>query len=88
MSHTGKAPNPAATVPQDRPFRVFISYSHEDVKLVRVIAEVLEKNGMTALYDKKGWQVGAGFPQEIVNFITHAHVFLPLLTKTSLKRPT
>jgi hypothetical protein len=41
---------------------------------------------MVAMYDK-GLQVGAGFPQEIVNFITHAHVFLPLLTRSSLKRP-
>jgi len=86
MSDTGKAPHLAATAPQDRPFRVFISYSHEDVELARVIAQVLEENGMVALYDKTGLQVGTGFPQEIINFITHTHVFLPLLTKTSLKR--
>ena len=86
MPNAGNSLKPAATSPQNLPFRVFISYSHEDADLVRVIAEVLDENGMVALYDKKGLQIGAGFPQEIINFITHAHVFMPLLTRTSLKR--
>lgn len=85
MAEARKAPNLAHS-PEDRPIRVFISYSHEDADAVRIIAEVLEQNGMSALYDKKGLQVGTGFTQEIINFITHAHVFLPLLTKASLKR--
>ncbi len=71
---------------QNRPMRVFICYSHEDADSVRTIAEILQKNGMVALYDKEGLQVGTGFKQEIINFIIHAHVFLPLLTRASLKR--
>jgi hypothetical protein len=31
--------------------------------------------------------VGSGFPQQIINYISHAHIFMPLLTKTALKRP-
>ena len=86
MTRADQRPNLVPTVTSDRRFRVFISYSHEDADLVRVIAEVIEKSGMEAIYDKKGLHVGSGFPAEIIHFIRHAHIFLPLLTQTSLAR--
>jgi hypothetical protein len=86
MSDAGKTKQPGAEPLNDHRLRVFISYSHEDKSLVKTIAKVIKKNGMSAIYVKKGLQVGAGFPGEIIHFISHAHIFLPLLTKTSLKR--
>lgn len=79
----------SAVAPQDgQPLRVFISYSHEDKELVRILAKVIDGNGMESVYDdKKGLQVGTGFKDEIIHFISHAHIFLPLLTKTSARRP-
>jgi hypothetical protein len=86
MPDAGKTKQPSAEPLSDHRLRVFISYSHEDKDLVKTIAKVIKKNGMSAIYVKKGLQVGTGFPAEIIHFISHAHIFLPLLTKTSLKR--
>ena len=88
MSKSGETQRTAAALMNDQRLRVFISYSHEDGEEVKLIANVIEKNGMEAIYDdKKGLQLGAGFRDEIIHLITHAHIFLPLLTETSLKRP-
>ena len=55
---------------------------------MRILSEVIEENGMSALYDdKEGLQVVTGLKEEIIHFISHAHIFLPLLTETSIKRP-
>lgn len=86
MSKSSKT-EPSASDPANDRRRVFISYSHDDKELARTIAAVLKKNGMAALYDKKGMHAGAGFPQQIINFISHTHIFMPLLTKTALRRP-
>ncbi len=78
----------AAAPHNSQQLRVFISYSHEDKELVQILAKVIDGNGMEAIYDdKKGLQVGTGFKEEIIHFISHAHIFLPLLTETSIKRP-
>lgn len=88
MSKSGKTRSTAAASKNDQRLRIFISYSHEDMERVKLIAKVIEKNGMEAIYDdKSGLHVGTGFEDEIIHFITHAHIFLPLLTETSLKRP-
>ena len=88
MSKLNKSRRPAKASRSEQQLRVFISYSHEDREKVRLIAAVIEKNGMEAIYDdKEGLQLGTGFRDEIIHLITHAHIFLPLLTETSLKRP-
>lgn len=88
MSKFGKTQLTASAPMHDQRLRIFISYSHEDVERVKLIARVIEKNGMEAIYDdKSGLHVGTGFKDEIIHFITHAHIFLPLLTEASLKRP-
>jgi hypothetical protein len=63
-------------------YRIFISYSHEDQKLVEGIAEILDKNGLKPMWDKN-FAFGQGFHEQIKNFIAHAHVFMPVLTKTA-----
>ena len=86
MPNANNTEHHAAEPLEDHRLRVFISFSHEDSEKVQIIAEVIENNGMDAIYDKKGLQVGTGFPAEITHFISHAHIFLPLLTETSLER--
>jgi len=86
MSSASKTTHTAAVAKSDQRLRVFISYSHEDIELVRILAEVLKKNRMVPIYDE-GLRVGTGFKEEIIHYISHAHIFLPLLTETSLTRP-
>ena len=87
MPDAGKTKRPSAEPLSDHRLRVFISYSHGDEDLVRVLAEVIEENGMAAVFDQKGMKFGKDFPQQIIHFISHAHIFMPLLTETSVKRP-
>jgi hypothetical protein len=67
------------------PYRVFISYSHEDQDLALKIVEVIKKNGLTPMWDKD-FLFGHGFQDSIKTFIAHAHVFLPIITESSSKR--
>jgi hypothetical protein len=62
--------------------RVFISYSHQDRKLVEQVERVLRENGLDTLWDQN-FEFGHGFPEQIKNFIAHAHVFMPIITGTS-----
>jgi len=66
-------------------YRVFISYSHEDLDVAERIVRVLEENGLVPMWDKE-FLWGHGFPEQIKNFIAHAHVFTPLITESSSQR--
>ena len=66
-------------------YRIFISYSHEDQKIVEKIVVHLEKFGMTPMWDKK-FAFGYGFHEQIKTFIAHAHIFLPIITESASKR--
>ena len=66
-------------------YRVFISYSHEDMKLVEQITTILKENNLQPMLDKS-FASGIGFTDQIKNFITHAHIFMPLITKESSNR--
>ena len=63
-------------------YRIFISYSHDDAELKNKLVAVLEANGLQPMHDK-GFGIGSGFPDQIKNYIAHAHVFMPILTKKS-----
>ena len=65
--------------------RVFISYAHDDKELAGRIAAHLEALGFTALWDKN-FSYGHGFHDQIKVFISHAHVFLPIITEASSGR--
>ncbi len=69
-----------------RTFRIFVSYSHEDRGLVERLVEVLEETGLTVLCD---WSIDVGMPftDAIKSLITHAHLFMPLVTETARRRP-
>jgi hypothetical protein len=68
------------------PYRVFISYSHEDRPIAKKVAGHLEGLGFRVVWDKD-LQPGTPFTSQIETGITSAHVFMPLLTKSSAKRP-
>jgi hypothetical protein len=65
--------------------RVFISYSHQDKELVNKIIGILDKNVLEPLWTEK-LSGGSGFDEQIRIFIEHAHVFMPVITKSSLAR--
>ena len=67
---------------EDSAYRIFISYSHNDEALKDKIVKVLEANGLQPMHDE-GFAFGEGFPDQIKDYIAHAHVFLPILTKES-----
>lgn len=66
-------------------YRVFISYSHQDLDLVLRIVQILEDNDLTPMWDRD-FAYGQGFHKQIKNFIAHAHIFLPIITETSDQR--
>lgn len=66
-------------------YRIFISYSHEDREIVKIIVKILEENGLTPLWDEN-FAFGHGFPEQIKNFIAHSHIFIPIITEASSKR--
>src|SRR4051812_17302682 len=68
------------------PFRIFISYSHEDKKAVEGIDIVLRREGLTPVWDKEV-KPGTSFTDSIKRQISTAHLFMPLLTRGSQDRP-
>jgi len=68
------------------PYRVFISYSHEDRQLVQELIARLEGMGLFPVWDKY-IRPGQHFSDVIKHGIGHAHVFMPILSRKSAKRP-
>lgn len=67
------------------PYRVFVSYSHEDRDLVGGVVRILRDRGLRPLWDEQ-FQFGHGFDEQIRSFIAHAHVFLSVITESSSRR--
>lgn len=68
------------------PFRVFVSYSHEDRGLAEQAVKVLRQIGLEPIWDKD-IRPGAPFSDAIRGLISHAHIFMPIITKNSQERP-
>ena len=68
------------------PFRVFVSYSHEDRELAELVTEILKKKGLIPIWDKN-IRPGTAFTGAIKGLIAHAHIFMPLITENSRQRP-
>lgn len=67
-------------------FRVFLSYAHEDEKLARRVAAFLKKQGLINMWDRS-IDPGKPFTEEIKTRIECSHLFMPLITRNSSKRP-
>jgi TIR domain-containing protein len=67
-------------------FRVFISYSHEDLKLAMQVNEALRGLNLKPVWDR---DIGPGTPfsDAIKGLIANAHLFMPLISENSQHRP-
>ncbi|MBU1699014.1 MAG: toll/interleukin-1 receptor domain-containing protein [Candidatus Eisenbacteria bacterium] len=68
------------------PYRVFISYSHTDRSIVDSLVQVLRDSGTYPMWDDD-LVGGSGFSDQIQDFISNSHIFLPVLTQESKDRP-
>jgi hypothetical protein len=66
--------------------RVFISYSHEDVEMVEQIICFLEEDHRIMVLGSKALKGGAYYFEELMVFIEHSHIFMPVITKSSSAR--
>jgi len=68
------------------PYRIFLSYSHEDMDKATEVARVLEELGLKPKWDDN-IRPGSAFTDAIKGMIAHSHIFMPLITKKSKDRP-
>lgn len=68
------------------PFRVFISYSHEDRKLAVQLNDALRGLKLEPVWDKD-IRPGTPFSDAIKGLIANAHLFMPLISENSQQRP-
>jgi hypothetical protein len=66
-------------------FRVFISYSHEDLPVVTKLVDILKENKICPMWDRR-FAFGHAFHDQIKTFISHSHVFLPIISPSSIER--
>lgn len=65
--------------------RVFISYSRKDKEFVANLVSNLEQDGIMVLWTEK-LATGSAYVEELKVFIEHAHIFIPVITKSSSSR--
>ena len=65
--------------------RVFISYSRKDKEFVSNLVSILEQDGIMVLWTEK-LATGSAYVEELKVFIEHAHIFIPVITKSSSTR--
>ncbi len=63
-------------------YRIFISYSSEDAEQKDIISEILKNNDLCPISNSE-FSLGHGFLDQIKKFIAHAHVFMPVISKSS-----
>lgn len=68
------------------PFRAFVSYAHEDRALAGQVVDALRSRGLDVFWDRD-IRPGVPFTDAIKGLIAHAHVFVPIITDSSQKRP-
>lgn len=68
---------------------VFISYSSEDYEKVskEIIPDIECINGVECWFDNTAIESGSKFPQKISEGIEKCHIFLFMLSKTSMQKP-
>lgn len=67
------------------PYRIFISYSHEDNDLAESLITHLKGLGLFPITDRE-IRIGEAFSEEIRDMIECAHVFMPLVTESANDR--
>jgi hypothetical protein len=80
-------PKGAVPMPESiHPYRVFVSYSHEDAELAKNVRRHLKSIGARPMSDQNN-RVGVPFDNDIARQISFAHVFVSILTDNSAPRP-
>lgn len=67
------------------PYRIFISYSHDDNELAGSLITHLKGLGLFPITDRE-IRIGEAFSEEIRDMIECAHVFMPLVTESANDR--
>jgi hypothetical protein len=77
---------PAPEEPGTYPYRIFVSYAHEDEEQAQRLVDYLRGLGVVPLWDA---DIGAGtaFTETIKEMIASAHLFMPLLSQNAQRRP-
>lgn len=68
------------------PYRVFVSYAHEDIAIAREMAKHFSGLGLINMWDQ-AIVPGQPFTEEIKKAISRSHLFVPLITPTSIRKP-
>ena len=63
-------------------YRIFISYSSEDKNQKEILSKILKKSNLCPVSNSE-FSLGHGFLEQIKKFIAHAHVFMPVISKSS-----
>lgn len=62
---------------------IFISYSSQDVDIVEIICNLLEKDGLRCWFAPRDIRPGFNYPEEIIQAIKNAKIFVLFLTSNS-----
>jgi hypothetical protein len=68
------------------PYRVFVSYAHEDIAIAREVAGHFSGLGLINMWDQ-AIVPGQPFTEEIKKSISRSHLFVPLITPVSIRKP-
>jgi hypothetical protein len=80
------SPEQPAPRPFVRPGAIFLSYASEDRAVVQVICDSLEQAGMDVWFDRHDLKPGDDFERKIRFTIEACSLFVPILSKSCLKR--
>lgn len=74
-------------IKQSKEYRLFLSYSHDDIEIADTIRKLLEAPPaeFTILWDNN-LSCGRGFHQQIKDFISYSHAFIPIIPTKTDKR--
>jgi hypothetical protein len=78
----GRGPLPDAM----RPCSVFLSYAHEDREIAANVAQVISTNGPPVWFDRRELGAGDEWDRKIMKNIELAAVFVPLLSRATLRQ--
>jgi hypothetical protein len=74
------------SVPELTKYRIFISFSHTEAKLLQMVREHLERILSCEVRCSDTLRPGTGFNQQIKEEIARAHLFIPIITKAANER--
>lgn len=69
-----------------KPLRIYVSYSQEDRRLAEQAVKVLSQMGLHPVWDKDP-RAGTRFSAVSKGLISDAQIFMPIITRNSIRRP-